>query len=85
METDHAQEYMVPLLRSLLQDDNDSVKIMAVYSSTTVVQTLLGGQQHLAREEIMPPLKSAVENKLVSWRLRFSVAEVAAQMSEHLE
>ena len=72
---------MVPLLRSLLQDDNDSVKIMAVYSSSKVVEKMLQGSaegQILVREEIMPPFKVAVENKMVSWRLRFSVAEVAA-------
>lgn len=38
MEQEHAKAYLVPLLRSLLQDDNDSVKIMSVYSSITVVQ-----------------------------------------------
>lgn len=44
IEKEHARTYVVPLLRSLLQDDNDSVKIMAVYSTTTVVNKLLGGQ-----------------------------------------
>jgi hypothetical protein len=43
MERDHARAYFVPLLRSLLTDDNDSVKIMAVYSSITVVQRTLSG------------------------------------------
>ena len=42
IEKDHARNYAVPLLRSLLQDDNDSVKIMAVYSSVNVVSKLLG-------------------------------------------
>jgi hypothetical protein len=41
IEKDHARTYMVPLLRSLLQDDNDSVKIMAVYSTSSVVSKLL--------------------------------------------
>lgn len=36
------------------------------------------------KEEIIPPLKSAVENKMVSWRLRFSVAEIAAQMCAYV-
>ena len=39
----------------------------------------------MVREEIVPPFKVAVENKMASWRLRFSVAEVAAQMSEYLD
>lgn len=38
----------------------------------------------LVKEEIIPPFKIAVENKMASWRLRFAVAEVAALMSEHL-
>jgi serine/threonine-protein phosphatase 2A regulatory subunit A len=42
IEKEHARNYVVPLLRSLLQDDNDSVKIMAVYSTATVVNKLLG-------------------------------------------
>ena len=33
----------------------------------------------------MPPFKVAVENKMVSWRLRFSVAEVAAGICENLD
>jgi serine/threonine-protein phosphatase 2A regulatory subunit A len=33
----------------------------------------------------MPPFKVAVENKSVSWRLRFSVAEVAAGICENLD
>ena len=33
----------------------------------------------------MPPFKVAVENKMVSWRLRFSVAEEGAKMCEYLE
>lgn len=65
------------MLKSLLQDDNDSVKIMAVYSIISVVQRLKG-HTDLVKDEIIPPLKVAVENKMASWRLRFSVAEVAA-------
>lgn len=33
---------------------------------------------------LVPPIKTAVENKMASWRLRFSVAEVAAGMCEYL-
>ena len=33
----------------------------------------------------MPPFKVAVENKMASWRLRFSVAEVAAGICENLD
>lgn len=41
--------------------------------------------QHLVKNEIIPPMKYAVENKMASWRLRFSVAEIAAQMSEFVD
>jgi hypothetical protein len=41
MERDLVRTYLVPLLRSLLVDDNDSVKIMAVYSTLPVVSSLL--------------------------------------------
>ena len=70
----------MPLLKSLLQDDNDSVKIMAVYSALAVVRRLLQGQQYqyLVKEQIIPPFKQAAENKMITWRLRFSVAEIAA-------
>lgn len=33
----------------------------------------------------MPPFKVAVENKMASWRLRFSVAEVAAGLCEKID
>lgn len=41
LEKDYAKDYLVPLLRTLLTDDNDSVKIMAVYSTIHVVEQLL--------------------------------------------
>ncbi len=34
----------------------------------------------VAKAEIIPPLRQAVDNKMISWRLRFAVAEVAAGM-----
>lgn len=76
-EGDMIGTYCVQLLRQMLQDDNDSVKIMAVYSTTTVVKGIKQAQKEVVRQEIIPPFKVAVENKMASWRLRFSVAEVA--------
>ena len=43
VEKEHAKTFLVPLLRALLQDDNDSVKIMAVYSTVAVVMRLIDG------------------------------------------
>lgn len=39
----------------------------------------------MIRDEIIPPFKVAVENKMASWRLRFSVSEVAASLCEYLD
>lgn len=35
----------------------------------------------IVRSEIVVPLKAAVDNKMISWRLRFSVAEIAAELA----
>jgi serine/threonine-protein phosphatase 2A regulatory subunit A len=78
IEEELSKDYTVPLLKALLQDDNDSVKIMAVYSALPIVRRLLRGQQQLIKEQVVPPLKQAAENKMITWRLRFSVADVAA-------
>jgi hypothetical protein len=69
------------LLKGLLTDDNDSVKIHAVTSSVTVAKLI--NDSELVRSEVIPALKTAVDNKL-SWRLRFSVAETAAALAEYL-
>ena len=47
-----------------------SVKVAKLISEPETVKT-----------EIIPPLRAAVDNKMVSWRLRFSVAEVAAELA----
>ena len=83
IEMEHARTYLLPLLKQLLTDDNDSVKIQAVYSAVTVARLLKDSQ--LLRQEVIPPFKVAVENKMASWRLRFAVGEIAAQMAEHME
>ena len=40
LENEHAKEYLLPLLKGLLTDENDSVKIHAVNSSVTVARLL---------------------------------------------
>lgn len=62
-------------------DDNDSVKIHAVTSSVTVAKII--DNPDLVHSEILPALKTAVDNKL-SWRLRFAVAETAAALGEYI-
>jgi serine/threonine-protein phosphatase 2A regulatory subunit A len=38
LNPEHASEYLLPILKDLLKDENDSVKIHAVYSSITVAK-----------------------------------------------
>ena len=76
LESIHAKDYLLPILKALLQDDNDAVKIQAVYSSVTVVKLL--NDSAVAKLEVIPPFRQAVDNKMISWRLRFAVAEIAA-------
>ena len=82
IEADFAKPYLLPSLKALLQDDNDSVKIQAVYSSIPVTKLLMDSA--LVKSEIIPPFRVAVDNKMASWRLRFSVAEIAAQLAQWL-
>jgi len=74
-----AKTYLLPMLKALLSDDNDSVKIQAVGASVKV--TRLIEESETVKTEIIPPLRTAVDNKMVSWRLRFSVAEIAAELA----
>jgi hypothetical protein len=76
LESEYAKDYMLPILKSLLQDENDAVKIQAVYSSITVAKLI--NDSATVKQDIVPPFRTAVDNKMVSWRLRFAVAEVAA-------
>lgn len=78
LENHYAKEYLLPLLKELLVDDNDSVKIHAVTSSVTVAKIL--GEPELVRSQILPALRTSVDNKY-SWRLRFAVAETAATLA----
>jgi len=75
-------EYLLPLLKELLSDKNDSVKVHAVQSSVTVAKLL--GDSKLIQVNVIPPLKAAFQNKQ-SWRLRFAVAENAASIGKYLD
>lgn len=73
--------YLLPLLKELLSDKNDSVKVHAVQSAVTVAE-LLNDPDAIA-QSIVPSLKQAFQNKQ-SWRLRFAVAENAAKIGQKL-
>lgn len=66
---------MLPILKDLLKDENDSVKIHAVNSSVTVAKLLQNPE--IVQHEIIPAFREAIDNKL-SWRLRFALAESGA-------
>ena len=74
--------YLLPLLKQLLSDKNDSVKVHAVQSSVTVAELL--NDPDIIATSIVPSLKQAFQNKQ-SWRLRFAVAENAAKIGQKLK
>jgi len=72
LERKHAVDFLLPIIKSLLEDQNDSVKIHAVQSSIDAAKAV--SDSLLIREAILPSFKTASENRY-SWRLRFAVAE----------
>ena len=74
---DTIENFLLPLLKELLTDKNDSVKVHAVQSSVVVCE-LIDNPETIA-QQIVPALKQAYMNKQ-SWRLRFAVAESAARI-----
>ena len=50
-------EYLLPLLKELLQDKNDSVKVHAVQSSVVVASLI--EDPEVVQSSIVPPLKTA--------------------------
>lgn len=78
---DFAKDFLLPIIKALLEDPNDSVKINAVASSIDVAKSV--DDSYLIRETILPAFKAACENRY-SWRLRFAVAENAGQLCDYL-
>lgn len=81
LERKHAVDFLLPITKALLEDQNDSVKIHAVTSSINVAKAVVDSEE--IREAILPSFKAASENRY-SWRLRFAVAEKAASLSSYL-
>ena len=71
----------MPIIKTLLEEENDSVKINAVQSSIDVAK-VVDDSAHI-RSSILPPFKACCENRF-SWRLRFAIAEQAAQISSYV-
>ena len=81
MDKETISNFLLPLLKELLQDKNDSVKVHAVQSSVTIAQLI--DDPDIIHQSIVPSLKTAFQNKQ-SWRLRFAVAENAAKIGQIL-
>lgn len=75
LEQEHAQEFLLPVLKGLLEDANDSVKINAVAGTIDVAKAV--GDATMLADAVFPSFRAACENRF-SWRLRFAVAESAA-------
>ena len=58
------------------------MKIAAVGASVRVASNI--HDPAVIKQDVIPPLRTAVDNKMVSWRLRFSVAEVAASLAAYV-
>jgi serine/threonine-protein phosphatase 2A regulatory subunit A len=81
IESALAKDFLLPIIKALLEDSNDSVKINAVASSIDVAKSV--NDSNLIKETILPSFKTACENRY-SWRLRFAVAENAANLCPHI-
>lgn len=67
--------------KGLLNDQQDAVKIEALKNSCILAQILEdNGQTQKLEDDILVHVKKASEDK-VSWRLRFSVAELLAELT----
>lgn len=82
LEPEHAKEFLLPMIKFLLDDSNDSVKINAVISSIDVAKAVK--DSGLLRENVLPSFKASCENRF-SWRLRFTVAEHAAFLASYID
>lgn len=81
LEHKHAVDFLLPICKALLEDQNDAVKIHAVQSSISVAKAVQDSM--MIRDSVVPSFKTASENRH-SWRLRFTVAEHAAQLSAYV-
>lgn len=78
-----SEQYLMPLLKSLLADDSDGVKIHAVYSMYTVAKVIHNKQK--IELELLPTIKAMSTDKASTWRLKFAIAETTAKLGEFLD
>jgi serine/threonine-protein phosphatase 2A regulatory subunit A len=82
LEAELGETFLLPIIKALLEDQNDSVKINAVMSSVSAAKLVKNGS--LLRDSIFPAFRNCCENRF-SWRLRFAVAEQAAFLASYVD
>lgn len=82
IEPSMVSEFLLPILKLLMADKNDSVKVHAVESAVTVARLIEDSQVIVT--DIVPQLKYAYQNKQ-AWRLRFAVAENSAKIAKYMK
>jgi serine/threonine-protein phosphatase 2A regulatory subunit A len=71
VEMEHVKSELIPLFGSLAQDEQDSVRLLAVEACVVIAQ--LFNKHEDIDKFLMPSLKAAIEDK--SWRVRYVVAD----------
>lgn len=70
LEPEHVKHDLIPLFTTLAQDEQDSVRLLAVQSCSSIAQLLSHSDiEHL----IMGTLREAASDK--SWRVRYMLAD----------
>jgi len=70
VEIDHVKNELIPLFNNLAQDEQDSVRLLAV-EACVVIASLFKHDD--IEKYLMPSLKQAIDDK--SWRVRYVVAD----------
>lgn len=70
LEKEHLSAMVLPLFRALTTDDQDSVRLLAIESSSAIAQLLTPDEN---AQHVLPIVRASVEDR--SWRVRFSVAK----------
>lgn len=70
LEKEHISALVIPLFRALTSDDQDSVRLLAIESSSAIAD-LLSPEEN--SQFVLPIVRASVEDR--SWRVRFSIAK----------
>ncbi|KAF6021024.1 PPP2R1B [Bugula neritina] len=70
MELDYVKSELIPLFSHLAQDEQDSVRLLAIEACSQIAQVLTNED---TEQLVMPTLRQAVDDK--SWRVRYMVAD----------